>query len=248
MADKLTKEELRGDAFRETLTTVYHKVEHHMEENWRFYLLGLGVFIVVVAASQWLYLSSQAKNDRAQYLTSQVAEALSAPILKAGDPSRDSYTKMGYPFFESEKGRTEEVQRRLAAAKAADDSKAVKLYEAVAAARSGDTDKAISLSSALASDKQAGPLAVLLEARLRESKQDANTEAAWQKLAGMTGPGFPEGAGSALLAEYYERVGQKTKALETWSGIEAALKGKAGDDDPLLTRAQTKAKELKSVA
>lgn len=252
MADKLTKQEMREDAFRDALTTVYHRIEHHVENHWRLYLMGLGLFIVAVAVSQWLFVRSQDKNDRAQYLASQVAEALSAPILKAGDPSREQYTKMGITFFESEKGRDEEIQRRIATAKAAPSggsAKAVKLYEAIAAARSGNVDQAISLSSALSSDKEAGPLAILLEARLREAKLDAaGAEASWKKLSGLTGPGFPEGAGSALLAEYYERAGQKEKARETWAAIETSLKGKAGEDDPLMTRAQTKAKELKSAA
>jgi len=253
MSKKLTKEEMRHDAFRDALTTAYRSVEHSLEHHWKLYLGGLVLFLLLFVIGQYAWYQVRESRDAASFRVSQVAEAYSAPVLKADDKARETYRRQGTLYFDSEAARTEELQKRLTEAQKAGgpeaDRRIVALYSAMAAARAGKPDDALALVAPLAGDKALGPVAVMFEARVREAKRDAaGAEAAWKKLSTMTGPGFPEGAGLDLLADYYERSGQPAKARETWAALETALKGKVAEEDALVSRARSKQEQLKGAA
>jgi len=253
MTKKLTKEEMRHDAFRDALTTAYRSVEHSLEHHWKLYLGGLALFLVLFLIGQYAWYRVRENRDAASFRVSRVTEAFSAPVLKADDRARDTYKRQGTLFFDSEAARADELQKRLGEAKTAGgpeaDQRVVALYSAMAAARAGKTDDALTLVAPLAGDKALGPVAVMFEARVREAKRDAaGAEAAWKKLSTMTGPGFPEGSGLDLLAEYYERSGQPAKARETWATLETSLKGKVAEEDALVSRARSKQEQLKGAA
>lgn len=253
MTKKLTKEEMRHDAFRDALTTAYRSVEHSFEHHWKLYLGGLALFIVLFAAGQYAWHRVRQGRDEASFRVSRVVEAYGAPVLKADDKSRDVYRRQGTLFFDTDAARAEEVQKRLAEARKAGgpeaDRKVLTLYAAMASAREGRADEALSQVAPLVSDGVLAPVAVMFQARVLEAKRDAaGAEAAWKKLSTMTGPGFPEGSGLELLAEYYERSGQPARARETWAAIESALKGKVAEEDALVSRARSKQEQLKGAA
>lgn len=253
MTKKLTKDEMRHDAFRDALSTAYHSVEHRFEQHWKLYLAGVVALLVLIVAGQLGWSHLQGRKERASFLAARVAEAYDAPVLKATDPVREGYKRQGALFFDTEAARTAEVEKRLAEAEAgpsdAGARRVTALYRAMTAARAGKVDEALTLAAPLASDPAMGPTAVMFEARLRESKRDAaGAEAAWKRLSTMTGPGFPEGSGAALLADYYERTGDTAKAREAYAALEASLKGKVADDDPLLARAKSQQEKLKGAA
>lgn len=253
MTKKLTKDEMRHDAFRDALSTAYHTVEHRFETHWKLYLAGLGVLFGLLVAGMLTWNHLQSRKGEASFLASRVVEAFDAPVLKADDPAREGYKRQGALFFDTEAARAAEVEKRLGeAAKGPSHGPSAHvctLYRAYAAARAGKADEALSLAAPLAADPELGPLAVMFEARVRESKRDAaGAEAAYKRLATLTGPGFPLGAGTAQLAEYYERTGDTAKAREQYAALESALKGKVADDDPLLARAKSQQEKLKGAA
>lgn len=251
MTKRLTKEDMRHDAFRDMLTVAYRDVEGGLERHWRLYLAALVLLLAAFLGAKYAIDSLHARKDEASFRLAKVVEAYNAPVLAKDDPSRESFVRQGGVFFDSDAARAAEVTKRLdeAAKTGGATQSMVALYKAMAAARGGKVDEALSLAAPVTADPTAGPLAVMFVARLYEAKrQPDKAEEAWKKLAGMKSDLLPEGSAQALLGDYYDRAGNEAKAKEAFTAAEAALKGKAADDDPLLTRVKSRLEQLKATA
>ncbi len=248
MTKRLTKQDMRHDAFRDLLSTAYRDVEGGVERHWRLYLAGLVLCLAAFVGGKYLLDRVQARRDEASFRLSRVAEAFDAPVLAKDDPSRESFKRQGGVFYDSEAARAQEVSKRLdeAAKDAGAAAPQVALYRAMASARAGKLDEALAQVAPVTADPVAGPLALMLQARLYEAKRrPEKAEESWKKLAGAKSGLLPEGAAQLLLGEYYDRAGNDAKAKEAYTAAEAAWKGKVGDDDPLAARVKSRLEQLK---
>lgn len=251
MTKKLTKQDMRQDAFRDFLSLAYKDVEQSLEHHWKIYLAGLVVFLAALVGGMQAFHYVEARKDSASMRLAKVMEAFNAPVLSADDPSRKELSARQSLFFDSSQARDAEVTKRIEEALKGGGPVVTRnltlLYKAEEASRAQRYDEAISISDPLCADPPADVLAVMLQARVFEAQKKADkAEAAWKKLSTMKSAVLPDGAAEELLGEYYERAGEAAKAEETYKAAQAVLLAKGGEKDPLLARVKERLEQMKA--
>lgn len=245
---KLTKQQMREDQFRDALTEVYVGTLTHLERHWRAYLVGLFVAAAAGAGGWYLWDRHREKVQERQYLLGQVMEALTAPVGEKADPGASRSLS-----FSSEQARQKEVESRFQAfSKNASGAarKTAALLEAAALLQKGKADEAVSRLTPLVSDGTYGPLALSMRAAAHEGAgRYDRAEADYKALASLHSPLLPPGEGAWLLGQFYERRGQKDKALSAYQQAEKALpQGEEGKEPALLQRVKKRTEALKEGA
>ncbi len=251
MTKKLTKQEMRQDAFRDFLSLAYKDIEQSLEHHWKVYVLGLAVFLAAIVGGMQAASFFEARKDDASMRLAKVMEAFNAPVLSAGDPARKELSSRQSLFFDSNQARDAEVTKRIEEALKGGGPALTRdlalLCKAEEAARAQRYDEAISVSAPLCANPPAGALAIMFQARVYEAqKKPDQAEAAWKKLSAIKTAALPGGAAEELLGEYYERAGQMAKAGEAYKAAQAVLVAKGGDSDPMLARVKERLEQLKA--
>ncbi len=251
MSKKLTKQEMRQDAFRDFLSLAYKDVEQSLENHWKVYVAGLVAFLALLAGGMQAFNYYEARQDKASMRVAKVMEAFNAPVLAADDPARKELSSRQSLFFGTNQARDAEVTKRIEEAlKGGGPSQTrdlVVLCKAEEAARAQRYDEAITVSDPLCGSSPLGEVAVMFQARVFEAAKKADkAEAAWKKVAAMKSLLLPDGSGQELLGEYYERAGDKAKAEDAYKSAQAVLAAKCGDNDPMLARVKERLEQLKA--
>lgn len=245
---KLTKQQMREDQFRDALTEIYVGTLTHVERYWKAYLAGLLV-AAVAGAGGWFFWNRHRENVKEQqYLLGQVMEALTASVNEKTDA-----VPSGNLTFPSEQARQKEVESRfktLSKDASGARRKAALLLETSFLLRKGKTDEAVSRLSPLVSDGTYGPLALSLRAAAHEGAgRYESAEADYQSLAALKSPLMPPGEGAWLLGQFYERRGQKEKALKAYAQAEKAFPASEEGQEPgLLQRVKKRMEAVKEGA
>jgi tetratricopeptide (TPR) repeat protein len=241
---RLSKQEMREDEFRDVLAEVYFGTLGYITEKWRAFATGFVVVLLMLAGAFYLWQNQQSKAEHNSFLLGQLMDAYNAPVeaTPKGGPSQLSYP--------SEAQRAQAVDARLSAysqAAGAGSPMAV-YYKSLIQARAGNLSEATTTVSALIKDAELAPVALSLRASLYEGQsQWDKAEADYKALAGLTTPTWTPADGLLALGSYYERRGQKDKALEALGQVEKAV-GKDASDDPLVKSAKAKIDEMKGAA
>jgi tetratricopeptide (TPR) repeat protein len=245
---KLTKQQMREDQFRDALTEIYVGTLTHLERFWKAYLAGLLVVAAAGAGGWYLWNRHRESLQERQYLLSRVMEALNAPVGEKADAGASPNLT-----FPSEAARQKEVESRFQAfSKEASGAarKTALLLEASSLLQKGKADEAVSRLSPLVSDGTYGPLALSLRAAAHEGAgRYDRAEADYKTLASLKSPLLPAGEGAWLLGQFYERRGQKEKALSAYEQAEKALpEAEEGKEPGLLQRVKKRVEALKEGA
>jgi len=131
---KLTKQEMRGDEFRDVLAEVYFGALSYITEKWRTFAVVFAVVLLILAGSFYLWQNQQAKAAHDSYLLGQLMDAYSAPVDPAAKGGSSQLT------FTTEGQRTQAVEARLSAyaQSAGANSPMAVYYKALLQARSGN--------------------------------------------------------------------------------------------------------------
>lgn len=245
---KLTKQQMREDQFRDALTEIYVGTLTHVERFWKAYLAGLLVAAAAGAGGWYLWNRHRESVEERQYLLGRVMEALAAPVEEK--PDAGSSRSLTFP---SEQARRKEVESRFQAFSkeaAGTARKTALLLEASSLLQGGKAQEAVSRLSPLVSDKTYGPLALSLRAAAHEGAGRLDqAEADYKALSTLKSPLLPPGEGAWLLGQFYERRGQKDKALKAYEQAEKAFPpAEEGKEPGLLQRVKKRMEGLKEGA
>jgi len=244
---KLTKRDLREDAFRDMLADGYRTILGSLERHWTLYTgIAVGIFLLVLL-SYFLWNAHVKKTSNASYILAEITQTYDARITEEEQPATSVL-----PTFRDEKARDAKIESLLSdleeAGGASANRKAGMLYRAAHLQRSGKTAEAAEAVSPLVKDDVFGPLALRFRALLYESDQKWDlAEADWKNLAARRSPTLPAGEGPWLLGSYYERRSENAKAIEAFEQAAAMLEERP-EDDGLKTRVTGKLETLKGEA
>lgn len=257
---RISKQQMREDQFRDFLSEFYFGTLGHMEKHWQAYGLGLVAAVLALAGGYYLWSIQNAKAAKASYLLGQVMDAYSAPVDPATKPVNNQLS------FATDALRTQAFDARLAALKKSSGRGAAgayaAYYTALDQARGGKLTEAEATLGPLVKNSDLAPLALFLRARLYEAGgQNADAESDLKTLAAMNTDRFPKGEGWWLLGQFYEKRGQKDKAIEAYEKARKAAEvvpseaapaspaqAAASQEDPVAKRAKDKLEALKGGA
>ncbi len=241
---KLTKRDLRDDAFRDILADGYRTISMSLENYWYWYLGVLGGALLLLILGYTYWTMQQGKTEHASLLIGEIQETFNAPIQETPNEANPLQKT-----FKTTEARGEEL---LALATQLEETggsgknrTVAEVYSILEAAREGDVDQAILELEPLTKDPRVGTVALRLRAFLYEDKnQFDKAEQDWIKLSEIKTELLPAGTGYWMLGQFYERQEDTEKAVAAYEKGEAALAA-AEDDDALKSRITSQIATLK---
>jgi tetratricopeptide (TPR) repeat protein len=245
---RLSKQDMRQDQFRSLLSEVFVASIRSLETHWKFYLAGLAVVVASTAGAFAFWIHLQDKRAERSHRLNEVIEAFAAPV----GPPPSAGAAAGLNFADEAK-KSAEVEKRLKALEAEGSGGSGSLtvfYRAVSLAREGKAKEAVAALEPAAKSRVLAPLALPLRGGLHETLGDyAKAEADFKALSELGSPTLPKGEGLWQLGQYYERRGEKAKALEAYRKLEEGYQGtEEGEEPSLLQRAKKRVEALKGAA
>lgn len=245
---KLSKQEMRQDQFRSLLSEAFVASIRSLETHWKVYLAGLAVLVASAAGAFAFWTHLEDKKAERSHRLNEVIEAFAAPIGEA--PAAGAASRLSFP---DEAKKATEVEKRLKALEAEGTGGSGSLtafYQAISLARQGKAREAAVALEPAAKGGVLAPLALPMRGGLYETLGDfPKAEADFKALSQLEAATLPKGEGFWQLGQYYERRGEKAKAVEAYKKIEDLMRGtEEGEEPSILQRARKRLEALEGAA
>lgn len=221
---KLKKEEIRKDPFREFLAKTFSEIESSLEEYWKYYLIGFGLLVLIVAGVYFYMDNHQRKMEQNDLLVNEILEIADAPVMAKDNPDRERYVKSGMKTYLTDEERFSELNRKINELFANGPSKSQKngsmMAKASLLAKRGNYDESLKIADEIFKDSRFKVSALMLKGRIYEIQNDfSKAEVVYKEISELNTNDLPKPLGLKFLGEFYQRNNKKDEALKAYNNV-----------------------------